>query len=31
MKSNTYHVYLLLGGQGEPATVVTATCECAAG
>ena len=31
MKSNTYHVYLLLGRQGELATIVSATCECAAG
>lgn len=31
MKSNMYHVYLLLGRQGELATVVSATCECAAG
>ena len=31
MKSSTYHVYLLLGQQGELATIVSATCECAAG
>ena len=30
MKSNTYHIYLLLRHQRELATVVSVTCECAA-
>ena len=31
MKVGTYKVYLLLGRTGNFATVVAATCECAAG
>ena len=31
MKAGLYHVYLLLGKEGELATVERATCECAAG
>ena len=31
MKSIPYHIYLLLGRDGELATICSATCECAAG
>ena len=31
MKPGVYTVYLLLGKEGEMATVQKATCECAAG
>lgn len=31
MRSSTYHVYLLLGREGELATICSATCEFAAG
>ena len=31
MKQGLYHVYILLGREGEVATVRAATCECAAG
>jgi hypothetical protein len=31
MKSEVYHVYVLLGREGELATIEKATCECAAG
>lgn len=31
MKANVYRVYILLGRVGEFATIVSATCECAAG
>lgn len=31
MKSGKYHVYLLLGKDGELATICSATCDCAAG
>ena len=31
MKSGVYRVYILLGREGELATIEKATCECAAG
>ena len=31
MKVGLYHVYLLLGREGELATICSATCECSAG
>ena len=31
MRTGLYHVYLLLGREGELATICSATCECAAG
>lgn len=31
MKAGIYHVYLLLGKEGQLATIEKATCECAAG
>ena len=31
MKQGSYHVYLLLGREGEVVTVQAATCECVAG
>jgi len=31
MKPGLYHVYILLGREGEVATIHAATCECAAG
>ena len=31
MKAGIYHVYLLLGKEGQLATIDKATCECAAG
>ena len=31
MKAGLYHVTILLGRDGELATIQTATCECAAG
>ena len=31
MKSGVYHVYILLGREGQLATIEKATCECAAG
>ena len=31
MKSGLYHVMMLLGRDGEMATIETATCQCAAG
>ena len=31
MKPGTYNVYLLLHKEGEVASILTATCECAAG
>ena len=31
MKSIPYHIYLLLGCDGELTTICSATCECAAG
>ena len=31
MKQGLYHVYILLGREGEVATIRAATCECAAG
>ena len=31
MKAGLYHVYLLLGREGELATICSATCECSAG
>ena len=31
MKTNIYKVYILLGHVGEFATILSATCECAAG
>lgn len=31
MKSGVYHVYVLLGREGELATIEKATCQCAAG
>ena len=31
MKSGIYHVYLLLGKDGQLAKILKATCECAAG
>ena len=31
MKCIPYHIYLLLGRDGELATICSATCECAAG
>ena len=31
MKSGVYHTYLLLGREGELATIEKAMCECAAG
>lgn len=31
MKPGSYHVYLLLCQEGEVTTILTATCQCAAG
>ena len=31
MRTGLYHVYFLLGREGELATICSATCECAAG
>ena len=31
MRTGLYHMYLLLGREGELATIRSATCECAAG
>ena len=31
MKQGLYKAYILLGREGEMATMRTATCECAAG
>ena len=31
MKDGVYRIYLLLGRDGELATICSATCECAAG
>lgn len=31
MKAGIYHVYLLLGKEGQLATIDNATCECVAG
>lgn len=31
MKQGLYHVYILLGHEGDMATICSATCECAAG
>ena len=31
MKPGLYHVYMLLGREGEMATILAATCECVAG
>ena len=31
MKQGLYHVYILLGREGDVATIRAATCECAAG
>lgn len=31
MKQGTYHIYMLLGWDGDLATVERASCECAAG
>ena len=31
MKQGTYHVYMLLGRDGELATIERASCDCAAG
>jgi hypothetical protein len=31
MRPGKYRVYILLGRDGDFATIVTATCECAAG
>ena len=31
MKAGLYHVYLLLGKEGDLAVIKKATCECAAG
>ena len=31
MKTDVYKVYILLGRVGEFATILSATCECAAG
>ena len=31
MKQGVYNVYMLLGCEGEMATICAATCECAAG
>ena len=31
MKQGVYNVYMLLGCEGEMATICAATCQCAAG
>lgn len=31
MKAGMYHVYILLGREGDLAQICSATCECAAG
>lgn len=31
MKAGTYHIYLLLGKEGDLATIRSAKCDCAAG